>query len=137
MAVMKALSPFIGTILMVMIALMLGAILGTYAFGILESMHDIRIIATSVVQSGPNILITYQGGVAQADLYSIAIVAPNGLSFYTVSPEGALSQTGTPVAPVVGSVMVLPGAATNNQDHVVVIAHFTDGSNQIIADVFV
>jgi flagellin-like protein len=111
MAVMKALSPLIGTILMVMTALMLGAILGTYAFGMSESMHTIRIIASRVVQSGPDILITYQGGVAQADLYSIAIVAPNGLSFYTVSSGGVLSQTGTPVAPVVGSVMVLSGAA--------------------------
>jgi hypothetical protein len=75
--------------------------------------------------------------VAQADLYSIAIVAPTGLSFYTVSSQGALSQSGTPVAPAVGSVMVLSGAATKNQDHVVVIAHFTDGNNQVISDVFV
>ncbi|HUT38905.1 MAG TPA: hypothetical protein VMW77_06340 [Methanoregula sp.] len=74
---------------------------------------------------------------AQADLYSIAIIAPNGLSFYTVSQGGALSWTGTPVAPVVGTVMVLSGAATNNRDHVVVIAHFTVSSNQIISEVFV
>jgi hypothetical protein len=74
---------------------------------------------------------------AQADLYSIAIIAPGGLSFYTVRTGGALSQTGTPVAPVVGAVMVLPGAATAGQDHVVVIAHFTDGNNQILSDVFV
>jgi flagellin-like protein len=59
MAAMKALSPFIGMILMVMIALMLGAILGTYAFGMSESMHTIRMVATSVVQSGPDILVTY------------------------------------------------------------------------------
>ena len=137
MAAMRALSPLIGTILMVLIALMLGAILGTFAFEMTGSMHTTRIIATSVVQSGPDIRITYQGGVAQADLYSIAIIAPNGLSFYTVSPEGELAQSGTPVAPDVGSVMVLSGAATNNQDHVVVIAHFTDGTNQIVSDVFV
>jgi hypothetical protein len=48
-----------------------------------------------------------------------------------------LSITGTPVTPDVGSVMVLSGAATENQDHVMVIAHFTDGSNQILSDVFV
>jgi flagellin-like protein len=137
MAAMKALSPLVGTILMVLIAVMLGAILGTYAFEMSDSLHTVRIIATSVVQSGPDILITYQGGVAQDDLYSIAIIAPNDITYYTVSPEGELSQTGTPVAPDVGSVMVLSGAATNDQDHVVVIAHFTDGSNQILSDVFV
>jgi hypothetical protein len=37
---------------MVMIALMLGAILGTFAFEMTGNIHDIRIIATSVVQSG-------------------------------------------------------------------------------------
>ncbi|MCX6684357.1 MAG: hypothetical protein NTZ37_06495 [Methanoregula sp.] len=67
----------------------------------------------------------------------ITIIAPNATPFYTVSPGGALSITGTPVTPDVGSVMVLSGAATENQDHVMVIAHFTDGSNQILSDVFV
>jgi flagellin-like protein len=137
MALMKALSPFIGTILMVMFALMLGVILGTYAFGMSESIQHIRAIAISVVQSPPDILITYQGGDAQPDLYSLTIIAPNATPFYTVSTGGALSTTGTPVAPDVGAVMVLSGAATENKDHVMVIAHFTDGSNQIISDVFV
>jgi flagellin-like protein len=137
MASMKALSPLIGTILMVMISLMLGAILGTFAFEMTDNIHTIRMVATSVVQSGPDILITYQGGVAQADLYSIAVIAPGGMRFYTVSPGGALSTSGTPVRPAVGSVMVLSGAATTDQDHVVVIAYFTDGSNQILSDVFV
>jgi flagellin-like protein len=134
---MRALSPLIGTILMVMIALMLGAILGTFAFEMTNSMHTVRIIATSVVQSGPDILITYQGGMAQADLYSIAVIAPGGMRFFTVSPGGALSTSGTPVTPAVGSVMVLSGAATPDQDHVVVIAYFTDGNNQVISDVFI
>jgi len=34
-------------------------------------------------------------------------------------------------------VMVLSGAATNGQEHVVVIGHFTDGSEQVISDTFV
>jgi flagellin-like protein len=137
LAVMKVLSPFIGTILMVMIVLMLGAILGTYAFGRSESIQRIRAIAISVVQSAPDILITYQGGDAQPDLYSLTIIAPNATPFYTVSPGGALSTTGTPVAPDVGAVMVLSGAATENKDHVMVIAHFTDGSSQVILDTMV
>jgi hypothetical protein len=33
--------------------------------------------------------------------------------------------------------MVLSGAATENQDHVMVIAHFTDGSSQVILDTMV
>ena len=78
-----------------------------------------------------------RGGDAQPDLYSMAITAPDGTTNYTVSTRGALSTTGTPVTPDVGAVMVLSGAATNGQEHVVVIGHFTDGSEQVISDTFV
>jgi archaeal type IV pilus assembly protein PilA len=133
----EAMSPVIGTILMVMIAVMLGAIIGIYAFGISSNVQNIRIIATSVVQSGSDILITYQGGQAHPDLASMAIIAPNATTFITVSSGGALSTTGTPVCPDVGSVMVLSGAGTSDQDHVMVIGNFNDGSSQVISDTFV
>jgi flagellin-like protein len=133
----EALSPVIGTILMVMISVMLGAIIGIYAFGMSSSVQNIRIISTSVIQSDSDILITYQGGQAQPDLASMTIIAPNASTFITVSSSGALSTTGTPVLPDVGSVMVLSGAGTSDQDHVVVIGHFNDGSSQVISDTFV
>ena len=133
----EGMTPVIGTILMVMISVMLGAIIGVYSFGISESIQNIRVVATSVTQSGSDILITYHGGAAHPDLYSLTIIAPNGTLFYTVSPRGLLSTSGTPVTPDVGSVMVLSGAATNGQEHVVVIGHFTDGSEQVISDTFV
>jgi len=133
----EALSPVIGTILMVMTAVMLGGIIGIYAFGMSENVQHVRMVATSVVQSGNDILITYQGGDAQPELYSLTIIAPNATPFFTVSPKGALSATSTPVTPDVGSLMVLSGAATSGQDHVMVIGYFTDGSSQIIADVYV
>ena len=133
----NAMSPVIGTILMVMISVMLGAIIGVYAFGMSTSVQNIRMVATSVTQSGSDILITYQGGDAQPDLYSMAITAPDGTTYYTVSTRGALNTTGTPVTPDIGAVMVLHGAATSGQDHVVVIGHFVDGSSQIISDTFI
>ena len=131
----EAVSPVMGVILMVAITVILATIIASYAFGMSESVHNIRVVATSVVQSGSDILITYQGGVAHPDLQSLTIVAPDGTSFKTVSPGGALSTTGTPVTPNIGSVMVLSYAATSYQDHVTVIGHFTDGSEQIISDV--
>jgi len=133
----EALSPVIGTILMVMISVMLGAIIGIYAFGMASSVQNTRIVATSVVQSGSDILITYQGGQAQPDLASMTIIAPNATTFITVSSSGALSTTGVPVLPEVGSVMVLSGAGTSDQDHVMVIGYFNDGTSQIISDTFV
>jgi archaeal type IV pilus assembly protein PilA len=133
----EALSPVIGTILMVMISVMLGGIIGIYAFGMSSSVQNTRMVATSVIQSGSDILITYQGGQAQPDLASMTIIAPNATTFITVSSSGALSTTGTPVLPEVGSVMVLSGAGTSDQDHVVVIGYFNDGTSQVISDTFV
>ena len=121
----EAVSPVMGVILMVAITVILATIIATYAFGMSESIHNIRVVATSVVQSGPDIVVTYQGGAAHPDLSSLTIVAPDGTSF------------NTPENPDVGAVMVLSGAATKNQDHVVVIGHFSDGSEQIISNVFV
>ena len=120
-----------------MISVMLGAIIGVYAFGMSASVQNIRMVATSVTQSGSDILITYQASDAQPDLYSMSITAPNATVYYTVSTSGELSTTGTPVTPDVGAVMVLHGAATSGQDHVMVIGHFVDGSSQIISDTFV
>jgi flagellin-like protein len=133
----EAVSPVIGTILMVMISVMLGGIIGIYAFGMSSSVQNIRMVATSVVQSGSDIQITYQGGQAQPDLYSMSITAPDGTTYYTVSSSGALSTTGTPATPDVGAVMILYGNATSGQDRVVVIGHFNDGSSQVISDTFV
>ena len=130
-------SPVIGVILMVAITVILAAVIATYAFGMSESIQHIRVVATSVVQSGPDIVVTYQGGAAHPDLSSLTIVAPDGTSFNTVSPGGAISSTGTPVTPDVGSVMVLSHAATANNDHVTVIGHFSDGSDQVISSVYV
>ena len=133
----EAVSPVIGVILMVAITVILAAVIATYAFGMSESIQHIRVVATSVVQSGSDIVITYQGGAAHPDLSSLTIVAPDGTSFNTVSPGGAISTTGTPVTPEVGSVMVLSHAATANNDHVTVIGHFSDGSEQVISSVYV
>ena len=133
----EAVSPVMGVILMVAITLILATIIATYAFGMSESIHNMRVVATSVVQSGSDIVVTYRGGAAHPDLNSITVVAPDGTSFNTVSPGGELSTTGTPVTPDVGAVMVLSHVATSNNDHVTVIGHFNDGSEQIISDIYV
>ncbi|HUT38896.1 MAG TPA: type IV pilin N-terminal domain-containing protein [Methanoregula sp.] len=133
----EAVSPVMGVILMVAITVILAAVIGTYALGMSESIHNIRVVATSVVQSGSDIFITYKGGAAHPDLHSLTIVAPDGTSFNTVSPKGALSTTGTPVTPDIGSVMVLSNVATTKQDHVTVIGHFSDGSEQVLSSVYV
>ena len=136
-----AFSPTFTTILMVITALttiMFGGLIGIYAYEITGSIHNERLIVISVVQSGPDILVKYEGGDARPPaLYSMTVIGPNGLPYFTVSSSGRLSTSGTPDAPAAGSVMVLSGAATQNQDHVLVIAYFADGSNQIVSDVSV
>jgi archaeal type IV pilus assembly protein PilA len=133
----ESVSPVIGTILMVAVTVILAAIIASYAFSMSSSIQNTRVVATRVIQSSSDILITYQGGIAHPDLYSMNITAPNGTHFITVSSTGTLSPNGIPVRPDVGSVMVLFGAATTNKDHVVVIGLFSDGSEQVISDEFV
>ena len=132
----EGVSPIIGVILMVAITVIIAAVIATYAFGMAESIQNIRVVAITVVKSGTDIVVTYRGGAAHPDLNSLTVVAPDGTSFYTVSPGGALSTTGTPVTPDIGSVMVLSHAATANNDHVTVIGHFNDGSEQVLSSVY-
>lgn len=133
----NAVSPVIGAILMVMISVVLAGVIGTSVFGMAETVQHKRIVAVSVTQSNSDIHIVFGGGQAQPDLHYMTITAPDGTIYVTVTTGGALSTTGTPKTPNVGSVMVLSGAGTTGKDHVVVVGYFYDGSSQVISDVTV
>jgi hypothetical protein len=44
-----------------MTAVMLGGIIGIYVFGLSENVQHMRVDATRLVQSGLDIVVTYQG----------------------------------------------------------------------------
>ena len=139
----EAVSPVIGTVLMVAITVILAAIIAMYVFGMPADVTKTKIVAaTAQLDTTGVILITYQGGQNDDSLSSLNITAPNSSVWYTSSADGALTPStvpGTLVKPRVGATMSLnPGSDwPSGQKHVVVIGAFADGPNQIILDTYV
>jgi len=146
MALMKneeAVSPVIGTILMVAICVILAAVIAMYVFGAPANVTKTKIVAaTAQLDRTGTILITYQGGQNDDSLSSLNITAPNSSVWYSSSADGALTFSTIPgmlVKPRIGAPMTLNPAPDwpTGQKHVVVIGAFSDGASQIILDTYV
>lgn len=134
----SAVSEVIGVILLLAVTVILAAIIAALAFGLVGSnLQRTKAVAVSVTPINTDIRCVYLGGSNDPELSQIAITAPNFTIFNTTSVSGALSTTGLPVRPNVGSVMILSGAATSGKDHVIVVGHFTDGAIQVLIDTYV
>ena len=125
-----AVSPVIGTILLVAVTVILAAIIGSYVFGAPQNVTKAKVIgATAQLDITGVIFVTYQGGQGDAFLSSLSITAPN-------------STISTYANPNVGAVMKLIQPLPPNDDwptvqkHVVVVAAFTDGPEQVILDTY-
>ena len=125
----EAVSPVIGTILMVAITVILAAVIASFVFGSAGNVQKTKIVAaTAQIDSTGVILVTYQGGQNDDSLTSLNITAPNG----TISTYGK---------PNVGTIMkLIPPSPTDwptGQKHVAVVGTFNDGSSQVILDTIV
>jgi len=128
----EAVSPVIGTILMVAVTVILAAVIASFVFGSAGNVQKTKVVAaTAQIDSNGAILITYQGGQNDDSLTSLNITAPNG----SISTYGK---------PNVGTVMTLippppssPTAWPTGQKHVAVVGTFNDGSSQVILDTMV
>jgi flagellin-like protein len=139
----NAVSPVIGTILMVAVTVILAAIIAMYVFGMPQDVTKTKVVAaTAQLDQTGDILITYQGGQNADSLISLNITAPDSSVWYTSSSDGALTLSTLPgllVKPKVGAMMTLIRPMSgwpSNQKHVVVIGVFSDGPNQIILDTY-
>ncbi|MCC7555667.1 MAG: type IV pilin N-terminal domain-containing protein [Methanoculleus marisnigri] len=135
----EAVSPVIGVILMVAITVILAAVIAAFVFGMTGNVQSTKNIAATAKQVGTDVVITYQGGADQASVEYL-IVNWNGASYYSATNKGGSGvspvndgTTGVELKPSVGHVMTLKGA-TPEADKVVVVAHFTDGSDQVVLD---
>ncbi len=138
----NAVSPVIGTILMVAITVILAAIIAIYLFGLPTSIQKAKLMGSSVQMetTGESLLLSYYGGPDDSSLTMINITAPNGTVWYTSSTDGALTiSTATspaPVKPDVGAMMKLYTTPDwpAGQKRVLVVASFNDGVQQVILD---
>ena len=139
----EAVSPVIGTILMVAITVILAAVIAMYVFGMPANVTKTKIVAvTAQLDTTESIIIMYQGGQDDDSLSSLKITAPDGDMWYTRSPDGVLVRdtSSDPVGrPIIGAPMIptpVSGNWDNGPKHVLVVGVFSDGADQIILDTY-
>ena len=118
----RAVSPVIGVILMVAITVVMAAVIGAFVYGYSGSMTQMKDVAATARHQGTAIYITYMGGPDQGLVLSLTHNVSSGASTDTLS--------------AVGSVAEWTGVTAGQDNHVVVTALFSDGTNQVILDSF-
>ncbi|MDK2795138.1 MAG: archaeal type pilus assembly protein PilA [Archaeoglobaceae archaeon] len=121
----KGVSPVIGVILMVAITVILAAVIASFVFGLggtVKRMYNVA--ATASVSPDGIITITYHGGPDHQFVQNVNITSPENCKPPTLSNVG---DTATCTA------------ASGTTNHVVVVAMFKDGTQQVIleTDIFV
>jgi len=120
-----AVSPVIGVILMVAITVILAAVIAAFVFGMAGNVQKTKIVAATAQQTGTNVTVTWQGGQDNGSCTSFNVTVNN------VIPAPAASSQN--LACTVGNSYSMNGG-TAAQDHVVVTARFTDGTQQVVVD---
>ena len=141
-----AVSPVIGVILMVAITVILAAVIAAFVFGMAGNIQTTKNVAATATQQGNDIIVTYQGGPDSNSVAYLRIDVSGDTTtpkYYYYKGSAALSASTVPSsesdwdvgAIPVGSNWKFTGSA--ERDHVVVAAHFSDGSDQVVLDTFV
>jgi len=137
-----AVSPVIGTILMVAITVILAAVIGAFVFGVPTNIQKTKLMASSihVDRIDGAVLLSYHGGPDDISLTTIHITAPNGTVWYTSNTDGSLTvntaSSPSPAKPRLGAVMKLQPAPDwpAGKKRVLAVGSFNDGVEQIILD---
>jgi len=138
-----AVSPVIGVILMVAITVILAAVIAAFVFGMTGNVQTTKTVAVTVGQNADDIVLIYQGGADASSLQYLKItIEPNGgnqVTNTTVASNGSYTSGSTAGGEGldVGAVMRFGGVGTSGRDHVVVVGHFADGSDQVVLDNYV
>ena len=136
----EAVSPVIGTILIVAVTVILAAIIASFVFGSAANIQKTKIVSTTVQldPDGSTITIMYQGGQDDGTLTSLTITAPDGTVKYTGGDGSELVDIPPtpPVKPIIGAPLKLVGSWPAPR-HVLVVGSFGDGADQVITDAFV
>jgi len=155
----NAVSPVIGTILMVAITVILSAVIAGLVFGMPGNIHKTRLVTASATQNGDDINIVYQGGIDDGPLMYIMINTPDNdvtggdcISvtdpWYTMSSTGGttndpstlLSSSTVPAVPAkpnVGAIYTFDGCGSGGRNHVIIVGFFGEGTQQVILDTYV
>ena len=130
-----AVSPVIGVILMVAITVILAAVIAAFVFGMAGNIQKTKVVAATAQQTGTAVIITYNGGQDAATVSQISWKVSNAAG--TASEIGSFGTLGANGVTVGLSARTITSVGTSGQDHVLVTALFSDGSQQVILDTFV
>lgn len=126
----EAVSPVIGVILMVAITVILAAVIAAFVFGMAGNISKTKVVAATAQQPTTNtIAVTYQGGQDSDSCTGVhwTVVSETGA---TLADSWMGGTSGS--ALTVGTALQLTGTA--GKDHITAVAHFDDGSDQVILD---
>jgi archaeal type IV pilus assembly protein PilA len=119
----EAVSPVIGVILMVAITVILAAVIAAFVFGMAGNIQKTKVVSATLSRANSSaVTVTFQGGQDAGSLQTICWTA-NGANV------GLQSTAGGTLA--IGNTMSI---AVNPNSHVIGVATFTDGSQQVIID---
>ena len=121
-----AVSPVVGVILMVAITVIMAAVIGAFVYGYSGSMVTTKDVACTARHVGGTIFVTYMGGPDQG------LVATNGLT----ATIGGTTPFGTDFAGTAVGSTATDGSVTGTNNHIIVIATFTDGTDGVILDTY-
>ena len=124
-----AVSPVIGTILMVAITVILASVVGALSFGMCGSMSQMHIVVVTAERLNSTAIdFTYAGG-PSADFVQYLNVTV-GEDHVNTTPD---------MQPAVGSTWTYTASDTvlSDRNHVIAVATFGDGSAQVVLDTFV
>jgi FlaG/FlaF family flagellin (archaellin) len=114
-----------GTILMVAVTVIIAAIVASFAFGAASSVTKPKTVAAVAEQVDNDLIVTWYGGMDND------FVSSYNLTLQDTFHDPA-TMPGYP--PVVGNTTRYTGLGTSGNDHVVVVAYFTDGTIQVVLD---
>ena len=122
-----AVSPVIGVILMVAITVILAAVIAAFVFGMASGVAKTKAVAATARQMQNDVIVTWQGGQDNPLVsgYNVSVTNATATKYATVNNN------------VVGATTTCTNCGTSGQDHVVVVATFSDGSSQVVLDTYV
>jgi flagellin-like protein len=137
-----AVSPVIGVILMVAITVILAAVIAAFVFGMAGNIQKTKVVAATVSQPTSNtIVVTYQGGQDAGTFSSgnVTVTSTSCTGTIVYAPTGGFTGVGY-LGKQVGNQTVATcpaGSDFSGRDHVVTVAYFSDGAQQVILDSYV
>ena len=134
-----AVSPVIGVILMVAITVILAAVIAAFVFGMGSNVQGQKTVGLSLQKDNTDLKVTILGGPDLATLKYLKVKIGENV-YYTkdTSTISSITVGGAGGKFEVGAVYTTDTTASkmvaDKYEHVIIVGHFSDGSDQLLAD---